>query len=444
MYLIQQNKRAFLFSILIFGTMVLRAQTALQFNSIDSLFKFAEKNSATVKSGNQQSLSAKWTKIASIGNTINLKSPFTASWTDNTILPVSYLPADAFGGPTGAFKEVSLGQQFVHSYGITPQIDIINPSAWARVKSAELNEQLTQTNNLIAKKSLFESISASYYNIISLQQQIKYLEQSVAAADSILLVAKNKFHQGIIREQDMNNTTINLLNTQDRLIQVKLSLDQNYNNLKVLCDLKTEESLKITESINSNITAISKSASSSLMEKQSMLQKAYLKTELNVNRLSSFSPTLSLIFNQAWQQNSNVSLTDVNANKFTSQYIGVKLTVPFPLDVNRLSANYISKINYNISEINYAHSALQNQINNQQLDLEYQKANSTYNTSKRVSELKEINYLKNINQYNEGIISTDILLTAFIDKINAQLNYSAAFAGLKFAESKININNTIQ
>ena len=87
---------------------------------------------------------------------------------------------------------------------------------------------------------------------------------------------------------------------------------------------------------------------------------------------------------------------------------------------------------------------MQNQVNNKQLDLEFQKANSTYNTTKQVNELKEINYLKSINQYNEGIISTDILLTAFTDKINAELNYSAAFAGLKYAESKININNTIQ
>ncbi|MDP2386520.1 MAG: TolC family protein [Bacteroidota bacterium] len=444
MYLIQQNKRKFLFFIMLFGTIVLRAQTVLQFNSIDSLFKFAETNSATIKNGNQQSLLAKWTKIASVGNTINLKSPFAASWTDNTLLPVSYLPAEAFGGPTGALKEVSLGQQFVSAYNISPQIDIINPSAWARVKSATLNEQLTEANNLIAKKNLFESISASYHNIISLQQQINYLEQSATAADTILAVAKNKFYQGIIREQDMNNANINLLNIQDKLIQAKLALDQNYNNLKILCDVKPERSLKIIGSINSNSSTIVKPVASSLIEKQSQLQRAYLKSELNATRLASFSPTVSLIFNQTWQQNSNVGLLDANANKFTSQYFGVKLTVPFPLDVNRMSTNYTSKINYKISEINYAHSTLQNQLNNQQLDLEYQKANSTYTTAKRVSELKEMNYVKSVNQYNEGIISTDILLTAFTDKINAQLNYSAAFAVLKFAESKINLNNTIK
>ena len=444
MYLIQRNNRIFFSILLIFVITNLSAQQNLHFDSIDSLFKFAEKNSATIKNGYQQSLSAKWTKIASIGNTINLKSPFTASWTDNSNLPVSFLPAEAFGGPVGAYKQVSLGQQYVTSYGLTPQIDIINPSAWARIKSAELNKQLTETNNLIAKINLFESISASYYNIISLQYQIKNIEQSVSAADSNLLIAKNKFDQGIIREQDMNNANINLLNIQDKLIQLKLSLDQNYNSLKILCDLKVDGNLQITESIGNTINTNSKTASSSLLEKQSQLQAAYSKSELNVNRLASFSPTLSLIFNQAWQQNSNVSFTDSKANNFTSQYIGIKFTVPFPFDVNRLSADYTSKINYNISEINHVHSALQNQINNKQLDLEFQKAISTYATAKQISELKEVNYQKSMNQYNQGIISTDILLTAFTDKINAQLNYYAAYAGLKYADSKININNTIQ
>ena len=242
----------------------------------------------------------------------------------------------------------------------------------------------------------------------------------------------------------MNNATINLLNIKDKLIQVKTSLEQNYNSLKILCDLKPESSLKITENVNTGNAGSLKASSSSLLEKQSLLQSAYYKSELNNSRLTSFSPTLSLLFNQTWQQNSNIGFTDANAYKFSSQYIGLRFSVPFPFDVNRLSQNYTSKINYNISNINSSHVALQNQLNNKQLELEYQKASSSYTTSKQISDLKEINYLKSLNQYNEGIISTDILLTSFTDKINAQLNYGAAFAGLKYAESKINLNNIIQ
>ena len=97
MYLIQHYKRILLLFVSMVLTTITEAQTALQFNSLDSLLAFAEKNSAALKTGQQQNLLAKWTKIAALGNTVNLKSPFTASWTNNTNLPVSYLPAEAFG-----------------------------------------------------------------------------------------------------------------------------------------------------------------------------------------------------------------------------------------------------------------------------------------------------------------------------------------------------------
>jgi len=440
-----KQKRTLILTLIILIAGNANSQNSLQFNSLDSLFKYAEKKSVAIKTGQQQSLLAKWTKIASIGNTINLRSPFTASWTDNIKLPISYLPAEAFGGPAGTLKQVSLGQQYVSSYAITPQIDIINPSAWARIKSADLNKQLTEINNLITKKNLFESISATYYNIVSVQSQIISAEQSISAADTILSIAKNKFALGIIREQDFNNTTINLLTAQDKLIQLSTTLEQNYNSLKVLCELNPESSLKINETMDlNNNPDIPKEAASSLAEKQARLQSDYLRSELNAARLTSFSPTLSIIFNQTWQQNSNIGFMDANPYKFSSQYFGLRLTVPFPFDVNRFSQDYTAKINYNISAINSTHSSLQNKINNKQLGLDYVKANSSYRTSKQINDLKMINYQKSLNQYTEGIISTDVLLTAFTDKINAQLNYSAAFANLKYAQSKININNTIQ
>jgi outer membrane protein len=434
---------SFLFSFIIL--LNIKAQKSLQFNSVDSLFAYAENNSASIKTGNEQSLLAKWTKLAAFGNTINLRSPISATWTDNTELPVSYVPAEKFGGVPGTLQGLSFGQEYVTNYSITPQIDIINLSAWARIKSATINQELTETTNLISKKNLFESVAAAYHNIISMQNQIEAIKTSIAAADTILTIVTNKFNQGIIREQDKNNASINLLTVQDKLAQLNSSLEQQYNTLKLLCDIQPDVVLQISnnskESIITSNSAVCKSA---LLEKQNQLQSDYLKSEFRSSRLLTFAPTLSFIFNQAWQQSSNVSFTDSKANHFTTQYFGLKLSVPLPFDVTRLSQNYTSKINYTISKINEQHGALQNQINNKQLELDYQKAISGYTTSKKVSELKEVNYSKSMNQYKEGILSTENLLLSFTDKINAELNLISASASLQFVQSKIKINNTIQ
>src|SRR4051812_29956517 len=110
----------------------------VSFNNLDSIFAYAEKNSATVKTATQQSLLAKWTRVAAIGNTINLRSPVSFSLTDNTQLPVNFIPASAFGGRPGDLRPITLGQQYVGNFNFNPQIDIINPFYLAKVKSASL------------------------------------------------------------------------------------------------------------------------------------------------------------------------------------------------------------------------------------------------------------------------------------------------------------------
>lgn len=432
----------FLFFVLILNT---QAQTGLQFNSVDSLFRYAEENSTAIKTGDQLSLLAKSTNLAAIGNTINLKCPVSASWIDNTELPVNYVPSEIFGGPAGSLKALSFGQEYVTSYGITPQVDIINPAAWARVKSASINKELTEVTNLLNKKNLFESISTTYYTIVSLQDQQSALRESIDAADSILGIVRRKFNEGIVREQDKNNAEINLLNIRDKQAQLNATLEQQYNILKLLCDIQPATSILITEkNTETQNTTSGIIKESKLLEKQQLLQSAYLRSELRSSRLLSFAPTVSFVFSEAYQQSSNSGFFDANASHFNSRYFGLKLTVPFPFDVTRLSQNYTSKINYRIAEINSGHASLQNQINNKQLDLDYQKALSAYTTGKKIAELKEINYGKSLNQYQEGILSTENLLLSFTDKVNAQLNFINAEAALKFSESKIKINNTIQ
>jgi len=422
----------------------LQAQNSLSFSSLDSLFKYAEQHSSVIKIGDQQTLLAEWTKVTSLFNTVNVKSPITGSWTDNTKLPVSYLPADAFGGPAGSFKSVTLGQQYVTIYGITPQIDIINPANWARIKSAELNKQLTQVNNQITKKNLFESISAAYYNIISMRYQISQLETHLVAADSLVLISQNKFSQGIIRQQDLNNMKANQLMVQDKLQQLRWQLEQNNNTIKVLCDIKHETILQFKEQLETLNLEQQTASNSQLVVKQAQLQSAFMRSELNATRLQSFAPTLSLVFNQSWQENSNKGFFDNNANKFTSQYVGVRLSIPFPLDPARLSQNYTAKINSNLAAINALHADLQKQMISSNLEIDQHRLLRSYAIAKEISDIKNLNYEKSMNQYKAGILAADILLNHFGDMVNANLNMANAKTAAKYAQVKVQLNNSIQ
>jgi outer membrane protein TolC len=414
----------------------------LKFDSVDSLLKFAENKSTGIKVGDQQSLLAKWTKIAALGNSINLRSPISFASTDNILLPVNFIPGEIFGGPAGSFREITFGQRYVSNFNFNPQIDIINPYAWAKVKSASVNKELTEVNNLITKKNLFESIAAAYYNIVSLQEQVRSSEQNLRNADSLVIIVKNKAGQGLVREQDVNNATINLMGVEDRLNQLKLSLEQQYLSLKVLCDIPASTSVVILADPYKLKTEATKSASS-LNLRYSELQSKLAKSELRANRWSMF-PVLSLFYYQGYQQNSNTALFDANAKWIESKYIGFRISVPFPPDVSKLSNSYNSKINYRISKMNSEHMALQNAMNNENLNLDQQKALSAYETSSKIYDLKKSNYQKSLNQYREGILPTDILLTNFNDLLIAEINYTSAKAQLGFSTTKLSINNSVK
>jgi outer membrane protein len=419
----------------------LSAKSQLVFSSLDSLFAYADKNSTISKTNGQQSLLAKWTKVAALANTINFKSPVTFSATDNLMLPVNFLPAEAFGGPPGTFRQITLGQEYVSNFNFNPQIDIVNPYNWAKVKSASVNKELTEVNNQVSKKNLYENIAAAYYNVTALQEQILITEKSLIASDSVLLIVKNRFGQGIVREQDVNNTTVNKLSISDKLEQLKALLNQQLNTLKILCDIPS--GAQVTVKMSAQEEAGSVKSTSTLQNRLNTLQSAYAKNELRANRMSML-PTLSLFYYQGWQQNSNTAFFDSNADWIQSKYIGVRISVPIPPDVTKLSQTYTSKINYRIAELNTSHSQLQTELSNKNIEIEYEKASSSYSTAKQIFELKNSNYIKSLNQYREGILPTDNLLTAFNDLLNSELNVVSAYSSVHFNRSKILINNSIK
>lgn len=419
------------------------AQTEISFNSLDSVFVFTEKNSQTLKTGKQQALLSKWQKISAQAGILNFKVPTNFNLTDNIAQQVTFLPGEAFGGLPGTFKEVTTGQQFVGNINIAPQFDIVNPSSWAKLKSASINSELTEVNNLIVKKLLFESISITYYSIISLQEQIIITHKSLLLADTLYLNVQNKYSLGIVRQQDLNDAQINKINLTDKLEQLKLSLQQQYLSIKILCDISAETEIVITEKLQF-IQQFTNSiiVDNQLQYKSSLLKVDQADADVLTNRMMQL-PTLSFIYYNSYQQNSNVRFFDSNIDWINSQYLGLKFSMFFP-DVNRYTISQTSKINKTISLQNAEHNKIQNDLGNKQLVLDYEKTFSQYTTTFQIKELKEQNYMLALNQFNASILSSDKLLIAFNDMLVSRLNFSVAMSNLLITQSKININNNIK
>ena len=271
-----------------------------------------------------------------------------------------------------------------------------------------------------------------------MQEQIILTEKSLSASDSIQQIVKNKFSLGIIREQDANNALANQLNIKDKLSQLKVMHQQQLNTLKILCDISAGTQITLQNLSSGEFSDGTLKSNAALNSRYNNLQNQFAKSELRANRMS-MMPVLSLFYYQGWQHNSNDGFFDSKSTWIQSQFIGLKITVPFPPDVTKMSQSYTSKINSRIAGLNNTHAEIQTELNNRSLELDYDKALSSYQTAKQIFDLKNSNFSKSINQYKEGILSTDNLLIAFNDMVNSQLNVVSAFSSAQFVKSKISI-----
>lgn len=430
-----------IFALLLCTIFAAKAQQTIRFSNHNEVLAFATQHSIALKSGNVQMALAKHQTYYAKINRFNPRANVGYAMTDNLQLPVNFLPAEVFGGPAGTFREARFGQQYIQNLSITPQIDLINHAAWAKLASFKTSESLSEVNQKMIRKTLSESVVAVYFNIVSFQEQIKTLNQTLQNADSVMQIVQQKHKQGIIRSQDVNNAAVNKLTIQDRIQQLQNGLEQQYNLLKSLCDIPDSTEILIENqhsTSNDNVAVLS----NSLKSQQATLQVNYAQNELKTNQLS-YYPTLSFIGNWALQENSNNHFFDAKARWISQTYLGLRLNFGIP-DANKYAQTKLAKTNLQIAELTAQKQEIQQSFEQKQLQLEWEKALESEQMSAKILELKNDTYQKNFNLFKQDIYPTENLLLSFNDVLNATLSRQVAKVQTAFQKEKININNSIQ
>ncbi len=436
--------RILLWISLLCSSVNLFAQNSLVISDLQTLKNYAETHSANFKNANESVLLATYTRIASQWGVVNLTGNANASLLDNANLPQSFIPAEFFGGKPGTFKTVTFGQQYVSNLTLNPQLDIVNPSLWARIQTAKANEALSKANRLITKKNLLESVAAAYYNVLSLQEQLKSSRTLLGNNDTLVGIITFKYNEGILRVQDLNNIQANQLLISDKVQQLEKQLQIQIGILKGLCDIPMNTELQFDEQLSlpyANVVDPIK-ATASLLTLQGRMQEKYQQQILNADKLW-LLPNISLVSNFMVQQNTNNHFFDEQKVYF-SNYYGLRLSMPIVPDVNKIANVRNDRINWQMARNNAQHAALQDSINNRQLELEYDKAFNTWRNTLLIERLKEDSYQRNLTIYKEGIFSSFELISSLNEWLNAKLNTESAAAAFQYAKARIILQNSIQ
>jgi outer membrane protein TolC len=415
--------------------------TQKKVSSVEELLEYVATKSITLQKDNIKLDQAKKAKLAAVLSVIEPVGNNTMTFVNNTKLPVSVFPAEVLGGTPGTFTEVQTGVQYTNTINQNFELKIFNLQGWENLKLSKINIELSENNNLLSLKTLQENIVINYYNIVTLQEQLKSTRINEAVADSLFKVSESKYKQGIVRQQDVNDTKVNYINTKENANQMEFLLKNYILSLKILCDISDDEELLIEDkSTNENFFPTVNVAENSLLVSNSVLNEMYAKSNFKALKKENL-PTLSLIGSQSWQL-FNQEFKVFDGSWINSQYVGFKIAIPLPTSKSVANTSK-AKFDYELAKKSTEQAKIKSKLDYEKLIVDYDKTISQYTSNKEIYDLRKETYFKNKNLYRDGLIGIDQTLNSYNAMVNADYNRIASKVSLKLQQAKIDINNKI-
>ena len=436
--LVNIHKHKLLIVILFLPVMVW-SQEKKEFHTLDEVLAFAKEKKVSFRNDIIQQNLAELNKKTAVGNAFNPRIPVSAQVIDNMNLQTNYIPAEVFGGLPGSFREITMGLQYVSTFSIQPQFDIINLGNISRIKLAKTNQELVANQQKINEWTIYDQLNGIYFNILSFQGQQQMVEQNIVIAKQILTIVNNRFEEGLVRKQDVNEAEVNLIRLQDQLSQLQFNIQIQQQNLALFFENE------VNPILNQNIRdfdhkQILTEANNNLWVNHYQLREKVAEQEWKAAQKQQL-PVLGFVSSFNWQNLSNESFFHPNSNWIRYNYVGLRLSWDLPTTVSKYSAVKEKKMQWQMAENDRTHFLRENETRNSNLLVEYEKTSSQLENFKKIQTLKEDTYQKYFDQYQENILPLDKLLTAQTDMLLSQLNVITALAGIGFSENKIIINN---
>ena len=405
---------------LLSGLQNVRAQTA--FHSMEEVWQYADRHNVTIRTAKADADKAGYAKKQSYGALLP-QVAVNGSFTENTAIQTTLIPAVIFGGPEGQYRAVQFGQKYIYSGGITGQLDIVNLQSWFNVRIAEQTELYNQATFANTRKTVYQQIATQYYSYLLMKEAARLAKQSEQIADSSLQTVADKYKEGNVNEANVDIAKINAARARQTTITAQYQLRTARNNLKALLDLSATDSLAIESTLDNNMEV----SVNAPMQEDPSIKQAYYQSQISLSQYkagnSTFLPTVSVLYSNTTQQYDNKFEPFQGPAWFPAKYWTVKASWNIFTGGSRWYQAKKNKIAYEESVIQYEHASRQADINDENTKLAYTKAAELLKNAKEVMNLSLDNYRHMSNRYEAGIEPLSNRLSAFTDYISYQNQY---------------------
>lgn len=411
------------------------AQVKLQ--SLQEVIKYADSHAFAIQSSKielQVNESEKLQAQSFLYPTITA----TSGYTDNITLQSTLVPAKLFNTSASddEFKEMTFGKQHVYNTGVQAQWDVLNFQKIFASKTADRNIQAGKVNTEKTKYSTYNQLASTYYSILLTQKSIDIYTENVAVTKVLLESAREKYKSGIIGEEDLNRVSIQHIQNEKNLENVRSNLQQLYKQFQ--SQLNTNEGLSVSGNIESKIISnteiLNVSPEVSYQEAQVRISESKLQQSQSMHL-----PSLSFLYQYNYNWTTNHFMDFSTANKLPSQFLGIKLSVPIFTGFSTRGKVKESKAELQLQQLQLDNVRLVKSKEDEILKLQYVQSENSLNKTKEILKLQAINDSHSNNKYENGIISIDARMYKYNDLLTAQYNYLQVLADYSIAQYKIYI-----
>jgi outer membrane protein len=345
-------------------------------------------------------------------------------------IPVSLIPAAAFGGPAGQFTEA----QFGTTYNTTATVDasqlLFDGQVFVGLQARDAAMQLATKTSEVTAEQIKANIYKIYYQLVVGKKQLTSIEANIDRFDKLLKDTKEIFKQGFAEKLDVDKVQVALNNLSTEKIKIENQLDAGNAGLKFLMNMPQKDLLVLTDTISED-----QLKENILDEKYDYSDRKEFQLLTVVSKLNEFNlrryklsriPTLAAF--GSYQKNAQRNEFDFfgKGSWFTTSFVGLKLSVPI-FDGNARRAK-IQKAKYDIEKTKNSLEELEQNIDFDvnSARIKMNSAIATIDNQKQNVTLAEKVYNTTKKKYESGLGSNQEIYTAQTELKVAQNNYYSA------------------
>lgn len=163
-----------------------------------------------------------------------------------TDLPYQLMPAAAFGGPEGTYKEVQFGVPQSLNANLQLSVPIYNPTALGAIKTSRVASELSEIQKMKTVEDVVVEVSNAYYNAQILLNQLVFLDSNLINTNKLLQTTTLLHQQQMAKGTDVDRLQLQLDQMANQRKSVFSQQQQVLNALKFLMGKPISDTIQVS------------------------------------------------------------------------------------------------------------------------------------------------------------------------------------------------------